>query len=235
MSDNLFKTLDRELSIRSIDNDNKSIEDTNKIKFINLDKQNFKEFYSTGNKMYQNYNLDTENDLTYGINSRRQSVPKDIIKQKTIPKQSNTKQSNIKQDLNIMDIIDASSNIKLGNEYTKINLNTFSKNAAKTPKTPKESETYWDNTRRRNLDTSVYTDNPSKIAGRGFGDIPKYDLFLNGIGLSTRQDNPDIKPQNIDDDRIFLTSQNYNYAKFHVTDDLQCGADTRYLNKKMIN
>jgi len=229
MSDNLFNTLDRELSIRSTNNNNNPIEDTNKVKFINMDKHNFKEFYSTGNRMYQNYNLDAENDLTYGINTRRNSIPKDITRSK--------QSKNNKQDLNIMDIIDASSNIKLGNEYTKINLNNLSKSAAKIPtsNTTKESEEYWDNTRRRNLDTSIYTENPSKIAGRGFGDIPKYNLFLNGIGLSTRQDNPDIKPQNIEDDRIFLTNHNYNYSKFRVTDDLQCGTDTRYLNKKMIN
>jgi len=223
MSDNLFQTLDRELSIRSKNNDEK-------IKFINLDKHNFKDFYSSGNKLYKNYDLDTDNDLTYGIDTRRNSIPKDINKQT----KQKTKYSNPQQDLNIIDIVGASSDLKLGNEHTQINLNTLSKSASKAP-TPKESEEYWDNTRRRNLDTSTYTDNPSKIAGRGFGDIPKYDLFLNGIGLSTRQDNPDIKPQNVENDRIFLTNQNYNYDKFRVTNDLQCGADTRYLNKKMVN
>jgi len=30
---------------------------------------------------------------------------------------------------------------------------------------------------KRNLDTSVYTNDPNKVHGRGFGDIDKYDLF----------------------------------------------------------
>jgi len=208
MSDNLFTTLNRELSISNT-----------KLKYIDTDSQNFVDFYSAGNKKYNNYNADINNDLTYGINTRISKPQEDT------PKIN-------KQDLNIMDIIDAESNIKLGNEYTQINLNSMSKNAAKIPK---ESEEYWDNTKRRNLNTAVYTENPSKIGGRGFGDIQNYDLFLNGIGLSTRQENPDIKPQNVENDRIFLTNHNYNYDKFRVTENLQCGNDTRYLNKKMIN
>ena len=205
MSDNLFTTLNRELSISNT-----------KLKYIDTDSQNFVDFYSAGNKKYNNYNADINNYLTYGINTRISKPQEDT------PKIN-------KQDLNIMDIIDAESNIKLGNEYTQINLNSMSKNAAKIPK---ESEEYWDNTKRRNLNTAVYTENPSKIGGRGFGDIQNYDLFLNGIGLSTRQENPDIKPQNVENDRIFLTNHNYNYDKFRVTENLQCGNDTRYLNKK---
>lgn len=98
----------------------------------------------------------------------------------------------------------------------------------------KASPDYWDNTKRKNLDTSVYTDPPDKTTGKGFGVVEKYNIFFNHIGLSTRQDFPDKKPQNIDDDRIYLTNHNYHYDKFHVTERLPCGIDTRVLNKKMV-
>lgn len=98
----------------------------------------------------------------------------------------------------------------------------------------KESSEYWDNTKRRNLDTSVYTNNPTKIQGRGFGNVSHYDNLLNGIGLATRGENPERNPRSVEDDRIFLTNHNYNYDKYHTTDMLPCGSDTRYLNKKMI-
>jgi len=297
MSENLFKSLDRDLSIKSPRNNsmnisaNKISSDINKVKYIDSNQLNFKDFYSTGNKMYQNYDIDSQNDLTYGYDTRRHSntkntgmMPIENIKESLVckdgicslpPKKTHTGNSasdsrsssrssssvssigsstnsrsknqikenqlpmkvttNNRQDLNIIDIINTDSNLKLGNEQIQINLNNLSRSAAKVPSSSKESEIYWNNTRRRNLDTAVYIDNPSKIGGRGFGDIPKYDLLLNGIGLSTRQDDPDIKPQNVDNDRIFLTNQNYNYAKFHVSENLECGADTRYLNKKMIN
>lgn len=97
----------------------------------------------------------------------------------------------------------------------------------------KASPDYWDNTKRKNLDTSVYTDSPDKTSGKGFGVIDDYNMFFNYIGLSTRQDNVDMKPQNKDDDRIYLTNHNYNYDKHSVTEMLPCGSDTRYLNKKM--
>jgi len=57
---------------------------------------------------------------------------------------------------------------------------------------------------------------------------------MNGVGMATRQDNPDSKPQNFEDDRIFMTNHNYHYDKHHVTEYLPCGSDTRYLNKKML-
>ena len=98
----------------------------------------------------------------------------------------------------------------------------------------KESSEYWDNTKRRNLDTSVYTNNPTKIQGRGFGNVSHYDNLLNGIGLATRGENPERNPRSVEDDRIFLTNHNYNYDKYHTTEMLPCGSDTRYLNKKMI-
>lgn len=204
----MLNTLDRELSIRT--------EDDKKVKYVSTNIQNFGEIYSRGNKMYYNYDTDTENELLYGMDTR-----KHITKNKD------------KNQENIVKLINTDSNLKLGNEKTndKVNLNSFPKTAAKIPK---ESEEYWDNTRRKNLDTAVYTNNPSKIGGRGFGDIDNYNLLLNGIGISTRQDNPDIKPQNVDNDRLYMTNHNFNYSKFRVTEDLQCGADTRYLNKKMI-
>ena len=98
----------------------------------------------------------------------------------------------------------------------------------------KESSEYWDNTKRRNLDTSVYTNNPTKIQGRGFGNIGRYDNLFNGIGLATRGENPEKNPRSVEDDRIFLTNHNYNHDKYHTTEMLPCGSDTRYLNKKMI-
>ena len=52
MSNKLFKTLDRELSIKSPNTDN------TRIKFISTDKDKFKDFYSTGNRMYQSYDTD---------------------------------------------------------------------------------------------------------------------------------------------------------------------------------
>lgn len=200
----MFNTLDRELSIRSVDNDKK-------IKYVSVDKQNFGETYSRGNKMYQNYNTEIENDLIYGLDTKKHTT------------------KNNKNGQNIINLVNNDGKLKLGQE--KVNLNAFPKTAAKVPK---ESEEYWDNTRRKNLDTAIYTNNPSKIGGRGFGDIGNYDLFLNGIGTSTRQENPDIKPQNVDNDRIYLSNHNYNNEKFRVTENLQCGADTRYLNKKMM-
>ena len=114
---------------------------------------------------------------------------------------------------------------------TMPNRNDINDNAAKILKTSSE---YWDNTKRKNLDTSVYTDCANKIQGRGFGQIDSYGLLLNGIGVMTRQENPDLKPQNKDDDRLYLTNHNYNYDKQHVPGTLECGMDTRYLNKRMV-
>jgi len=91
-----------------------------------------------------------------------------------------------------------------------------------------------DNTKRKNLDTSVYTDTPLKIQGRGFGNIDNYHLLLNGIGISTRQENPDSNPRNVEDKRILLINQTNYVGEQRITNNLPCGADTRYLNKKMI-
>jgi hypothetical protein len=105
----------------------------------------------------------------------------------------------------------------------------------RTNKSLKESEEYWDNTKRKQLDTSTYINNPNKVQGNGFGNISEYNLFFNGIGLSTRQTKPDEKPNNIDNDRIFLTNHNYNNDKYHIISNLpRGGTDTRILNKKII-
>ena len=90
-----------------------------------------------------------------------------------------------------------------------------------------------DNTKRKNLDTSTYTNNPTKIQGRGFGDINNYGMLLNGIGESTRQNNIETNPRNVEDNRIYVMQHN-NYNGQRVTENLACGSDTRYLNKKMI-
>jgi hypothetical protein len=126
-----------------------------------------------------------------------------------------------------MSIYDTTNN----NNLLSINSNEISTTAAKIPKASAE---YWDNTKRRNLNTSTYTNNPNKMGGRGFGNIPVYDVFTNGVGVTTRHDDPDTKPRNLEDDRIFMTTHNYNYDKHHVPEMLGCGSDTRYLNKKMI-
>ena len=237
MSDNLFKTLDRELSIKS------TTPDTNRIKYIDSNELNFKDLYYSGNKMSQNYDLETENNLIYGYDSRRNSSKhntgisqnndrSDMCKDGMcrLPKSNKSTRSTTNMnsilDLNINQLINTDSTLKLGS-FIKPNTNA--------PTSLKDSEIYWDNTRRRNLDTAIYTDNPTKVGGRGFGNISKYDLLLNGIGLSTRQENPDVKPQNIDNDRIYLPHHNYNYSKFHISNNLECGADTRFLNKKMMN
>jgi hypothetical protein len=124
--------------------------------------------------------------------------------------------------------------VKYGQNYNTDQESELLYSEATRSKLPKESSEYWDNTKRRNLDTSVYTNNPTKIQGRGFGNIDRYDNLLNGIGLATRGENPDKNPRSVEDDRIFLTNHNYNYDKYHTTDMLPCGTDTRYLNKKMI-
>ena len=198
-----FNTLDRELSIRNNNNQNK------KIKYIETDRNNFKDFYSFGNKLGQNYNTDGDSELRFSDSTRRKSFNKTTIEKI----KSNSRDSTLDTESELMSIN--------SNEITAA-------------KIPKASSDYWDNTKRRNLDTSIYTNNPNKIQGRGFGEINNYDLFLNGVGVSTRQEQPDKNPRNIEDDRIFLTDHNNNYDAHRVTEILPCGSDTRYLNKKMI-
>ena len=196
----------------------------NKMKYITTDSSNFKDFYSFGNKMGQNYNTDQESDLRFSESTRRKLLDKN-----TISSYKNKSRDNTLDE--ITSVVDTDSNLRPGNDIMSINSNIIGNSAAKIPKALAE---YWDNTKRRNLDTSTYTNNPHKIQGRGFGDINSYDVFFNGVGVTTRQDDPNTNPRNYEDDRIFLTNHNYHYDKFHVTENLQCGADTRYLNKKMV-
>jgi hypothetical protein len=199
-----LNTLDRELSIRNNNQDKK-------IKYIETNKDNFKDFYNFGNKLGQNYNTDEDSELRFSDSTRRKSLNKNTINNyKGLSRDSTL-------DLN-SDIMSISSN-EINNTAVKI---------------AKASSDYWDNTKRRNLDTSIYTNNPTKIQGRGFGEINNYDLFLNGVGVSTRQELPDKNPRNVEDDRIFLTDHNNNYDPNRVTNNLPCGTDTRYLNKKII-
>lgn len=198
----------------------------NKMKYITTDSSNFKDFYSFGNKMGQNYNTDQESDLRFSESTRRKLLDKN-----TITNYKNKSRDNTLDKIDeISRVVNADSNLRPGN-IMSINSNLIGNSAAKIPKASAE---YWDNTKRRNLDTSTYTNNPHKIQGRGFGDINSYDVFFNGVGLTTRQDDPNTNPRNYEDDRIFLTNHNYHYDKYHVTENLQCGADTRYLNKKMV-
>jgi hypothetical protein len=248
---NTFNTLDRALSVRydhsnqRNNTDDKNISDLNKkskniendmkrMKYVETDMQNFKDFYSFGNRLGQNYNTNQENDLRFSESTRRKSIPKPILKNVKKPIVTLDKKHNdFVSDRSIMNLVNNDDRLRPNNDsiIMTINSNLVSDTAAKIPKASLE---YWDNTKRRNLDTSIYTNNPMKIQGRGFGDINSYDIFFNGIGQNTRQDNPDDNPRNIDDDRIFLTNHNYHYDKHHVTEFLPCGADTRYLNKKMV-
>lgn len=250
-----FDTLERELSSR-IDHPDKNlnieqktrgdkfIKPTNraktskpknnndKIKFITTDRQDFKDFFLFGNRSGQNYNTEEENELRFSESTRRKSIPKTIMKNfKKISKDPTVETIGDKSEGNVAIMHLLNNDTILKTTVMAIDSNLVCDTAAKAPKATSD---YWDNTKRRNLDTSIYTNNPMKIQGRGFGDINTYDMFLNGIGLSTRQDNPDDKPQNLDDDRIFLTNHNYHYDKHHVTEMLPCGTDTRYLNKKII-
>ena len=212
-----------------------------KLKYYDVSNRNFVNFYSKGNKLGQNYDTEQENDLRFSESTRRKTLPKTTMsvykttsRDPTLDNINNNYLSS--NDKFISDLVTTDSNLRsntsMSNEkIMSINSNLISDNAARVLKASPE---YWDNTRRRNLDTATYTSIPIKVQGRGFGDVDSYDLFLNGVGTATRQENPDKKPQNIEDDRIFMTNHNYNYDKHHVTTNLPCGADTRYLNKKML-
>jgi hypothetical protein len=214
-----------------------------KIKYNTV--KNFKDFYSYGNKLGQNYNTELENTLRFSESTRQKTSVENkryesksqnsnsktlqrpklkLAKKKHLPKINEVNESN-----NHLNIVDIDSNLRIPSVYNFTN--EVSDTASRIPKASAE---YWDNTKRRNLDTAIYTNNPQKIQGRGFGNISEYDLFFNGVGLPTRQDEPDINPRNVDNDRIYLTNHNYHYDKHHVTENLPCGADTRYLNKKTL-
>ena len=212
-----------------------------KIKYVSTDRNNFSDFYSFGRKMGQNYNTEQENDLRFSVGTRRKTLPKDTMntykhssRDSTLDNGANTSDPFV--DRNITDLVNVESKLLMS-----INSNEISDQPPRSwgckdtaSKIPKASAEYWDNTKRRNLDTSTYTNNPMKAQGRGFGNVNTYDVFLNGVGTATRQDNPEMKPRNYEDDRIFMTNHNYQYEKYRVTESLPCGSDTRYLNKKMI-
>jgi hypothetical protein len=210
-----------------------------KIKYIETDSSNFADFFSKGNKLGYNYNTDQENDLRFSESTRRKTLPKSTLS--AYKKSSrDTALDNISElspnEQYIMGLVSNDSKLRpntvtANDKMMSIGSNIVTDIAAKISKA---SPDYWDNTKRRNLDTATYTNNPHKIQGRGFGDINSYGVLLNGVGTATRQDNPDRKPQNVEDDRIYLTNHNYHYDKHHVTENLPCGSDTRYLNKKMI-
>jgi hypothetical protein len=210
-------------------------ENKSRIKYVSTSKNDFKEFFSFGNKLGQNYNTEMDNDLRFSESTRRKTLAKELQNKYKMSSTDETfdnlenKQIDQMSNIETMNNINTMTNIK--SQKMSIDNNEISDTAAKIPKSSAE---YWDNTKRRNLDTAIYTNNPNMRGGRGFGNVEKYDLYLNNVGLATRQDNPDDKPRNVDEDRIFLTNHNYNYDKFHVTETLPCGQDTRYLNKKMI-
>ena len=89
-----------------------------------------------------------------------------------------------------------------------------------------------DNTKRKNLDISNYINNPIKVS-KGFGNIDNYPLLLNGIGLSTRQDNQDKNPRNVEFNRIDNINKEF-YNGNRMPNSIPCGIDTRIFNKKMI-
>jgi hypothetical protein len=212
-----------------------------KIKYIETTNRNFVDFYSKGNKLGQNYNTEQENDLRFSESTRRKTLSKNTLNAYKNASRDTSLDNIAKKNLSandrfITDLVSADSKLRPNTAVSNDNIMAINSNLITdiAAKVSKASPEYWDNTRRRNLDTATYTNNPHKIQGRGFGDIDSYDLFMNGVGMATRQDNPDFKPQNIEDDRIFMTNHNYHYDKHHVTENLPCGADTRYLNKKML-
>ena len=218
---------------------NKQIENK-KSKYVdvsNVSRNNFKDFLAFGNRAGYNYNTEQENDLRFSESTRRKILPDKVLKniKKTSPApiideddiRGSTDDMTVMKLLRNQEILRQTKDKKM----MDIGSNLITDTAAKIPKASSE---YWDNTKRRNLDTSVYTDTPMKYGGRGFGDINTYDMLFNGIGFMTRQDNPDTNPRNWDDDRIYVTNHNYHYSKQHVTDILPCGVDTRYLNQKMV-
>ena len=208
-------------------------EEVTKLKYVET---NFKDFNLFGNKLGQNYNMDPDNELRFSESTRRKSYDKttqSLIKKKSRDTSfDNINVNSFTDEIDRSDLLNVDSELRTPLNIMSINSNEIFDNAAKIQ--PKASTEYWDNTKRRNLDTSVYTNNSNKSGGRGFGNISSYDLMLNNIGISTRQDNPDTNPRNIENDRIYLTNHNFNNDRYHVTRNLPCGADTRYLNKKMV-
>lgn len=172
----------------------------------------FRELPIVNNNNCHNYdtNIDIDTVLKYGKSDRNMTI-----------RSTNIDDKNFNNNILKYNLLNNESNNDSNNESNnKIKYDV-------------DTSKYLDNTKRKNLDTSIYTYNPSKIQGRGFGNINEYGLLLNGIGISTRQENQEKNPRNVEDDRIFFINHN-NYNPKRITDDIPCGADTRYLNKKMI-
>ena len=215
-----FNTLDRDLSVRVNHPDDEFNISNNKFPVFNqLNKPNKP---NKPNKQYK-----SEKEYKSEKTKKAEKMEKEI--------ESTRKIKYITTDPNNFNNI-YSFGVKYGQNYNTDQESEllYSESTRSKHLNTKESSEYWDNTKRRNLDTSIYTNNPTKIQGKGFGNIDRYDNLLNGIGLATRGENPDKNPRSVEDDRIFLTNHNYNYDKYHTTDMLPCGTDTRYLNKKMI-
>jgi hypothetical protein len=215
--------------------------DNKKTKYVdtsreNVGRNNFRDFYAFGNRAGYNYNTDQESDLRYSESTRRKTLPSAILNNlKKVSRDvtlDTVDERGESSEASVMKLVKNQDILRRNDKYIMdIGTNMVTDTAAKIPKA---SADYWDNTKRRNLDTSTYTDTPMKYGGRGFGDVGAYGLLYNGIGLMTRQDNPDANPRSWDDDRIYMTNHNYHYPKQHVTDILPCGVDTRYLNQKMV-
>lgn len=214
-----------------------------KIKYFEVSNTDFVDFNSKGVKLGQNYNTELDNDLRFSESTRRKTLPKktmsmykNISRDTSLDTKNGVEKNISKNNKFINNLVSTDTRLRANTATSNDNIMAINSNLINdiAAKVAKASPDYWDNTRRRNLDTSVYVSNPKKNQGRGFGDIDTYDLFMNGVGTATRQDNPDLKPQNIEDDRIYMTNHNYNYDKFHVTEMLPCGSDTRYLNKKIL-
>jgi hypothetical protein len=214
-----------------------------KIKYVTTNKNNFRDFYLFGNRLGKNNNTDIDNELRYSESTRRKTLSPSRISKYKQSKRDDILDSHLLVDETDEIDIEEFESIQMermniydtGDNMLSINSNEvpMSETTITAAKVGKASEEYWDNTKRRNLNTSTYTKNPNKTRGRGFGKISSYDIFANGVGVTTRNDDPDTKPRNMEDDRIFMMTNNYNYNKHNSTKILPCGADTRHLNKKI--
>jgi hypothetical protein len=188
--------------------DNNSIHENKKMKMYEVNDKNMEDVkgYSKKPSMLNN-NKEIENNLIFSSNTR-------LIN------------NNISErDRNDQTLLNPSEQINM-----PINDNNI--NYIKNEISDKDFEKLWDNTKRRNLKTDIYTPNAMKV-GRGVGVVNNYDKFKNYIGEPTRQSNVENNPRNIDYDRLYPPMHNYNYTKNHVYPENPGGRDTRYLNKKM--
>ena len=73
---------------------------------ISIDRDNFVEFFSMGNKLGQNYNTDQENDLRFSESTRR----------KTLPKSTLSVYKKLSRDTKLDDIIESPTKNKVSND-----------------------------------------------------------------------------------------------------------------------